>query len=231
MRFITILLGMLISVIAVAQPRYNAALLDTLTFIASTKTPSQHFAGLYYNAIEITNNYAATQPDSVRRFIFGFEERFAPAFFTSYKNLNTHTPQIYCWQPYYTDTTLNDLQYKFIGMTAHINGDMWVALKDTYSYDTLKKYKKPLLKFQQALNVLFDSMYVTSAKYPKLRRLRFLTLGLDRLIGKKVILYWRKRQVQMALLYYSNPAKCERKNRRLKNTIRRWHRFAVKWIK
>lgn len=231
MRIIAALLCTLVIFIAKGQQRYNATLLDTLAFISATNSPSRHFAGLYHNAIEITNNHASAQPDSVKNFIFGFEARFAPAFFTSYQSLVTHTPQIYCWQPYYADTTLNDLQYKFIGMTAHINGDMWVALKDACSYDTLKKYRQPLLKFQKALNVLFDSMYVTSAQYPKLKRLHFLTLGLDRIIGKKIILHWRKKQVQMALLYYSNPAKCARKNKRLKNVINRWHRFALQWIK
>lgn len=100
-------------------------------------------------------------------------------------------------------------------MAAHINGDMWVALKDKYSYDTIKKYSRHLFKFQQAFNTLFDSVYATTGKYKKLKSLHFFTLGLDRYIGKATILRWRRKQVAMALLYYTNLQKCARKERRI----------------
>ncbi len=216
---------------AFAQPRYNAALLDTLQIIAGTQTPAKHFAALYYQAIEITNKYADKQPDSVKRFIFGFEASFAPVFFTSYKNCINHTPQIPAWQQYYADTAMNELQYKFMGMNAHINGDMCRALRDTYAYDTLRKYRRQLLKFQEALNSFFDSIYNNSGKFKKLNRLHFLTMGIDRIIGKKMVLHWRKKQVQMAILYYTSPVRYERNRKRLQRRMRLWDRFAVRWIK
>lgn len=221
----------ILSVTAYTQPRYNAALLDTLQTIASTQTPARHFAQLYYQAIEITNKYAADKPDSVRHFIFGFEAAFAPVFFTSYKNYISHTPQIPAWEQYYKDTAMNELQYKFIGMNAHINGDMCRALKDTYCYDTLQKYKLHLIRFQEVLNTFFDSVYVASSEYKKLNRLHFLTIGLDRAIGKKMLLHWRKKQVQMAMLYYTNPRRFERNSKRVKRRMQRWDRFAARWIK
>lgn len=150
-----------------AQQKYNAALLDTLQQIAASNTPAKYFAQLYYNTIAATNTYAATKPDSVRDFIFGFESLFAPAFFNSFQNCINHLPQNYGWQQYYADTALTALQYHFIGMNAHINGDMWRCLKDKYGYDTLKKYRRELLHFQKILNSVFDSIYATSHQYKK----------------------------------------------------------------
>jgi len=216
---------------ASAQPKYNAALLDTLQQIAKVNTPAKYFARLYYNAIAVTNNYAATQPDNVRKFIFGFESLFAPTFFRSYRDFINHQPQVFSWQRYYADTGLNELQYQFMGMNAHINGDMWLALKDKYCYDTLKTYQQSLLQFQNTLNNFFDSIYAASGKYKKIKRLHTLTLGADKMIGRQMILHWRKRQERLALLFYSNPEKCARKAKRLKKRMAHYDSFALHWIR
>ncbi len=231
MKYAVAILLMAVTLPAIAQTRYNVSLLDSLAYIANTNTTAKHFAGLYYRAVEITNKYADKQPNSVKNFVFGFESLFGPAFTDTYQNAINNSPQTFFWQQYYQDTTLNDLQYKFIGMAAHINGDMWIALKDKYGYDTLKKYRKPLLKFQKILNTFFDSIYTAPNDYKKLGRLRILTLGMDKYIGRTMVLHWRKKQVRMAMLYYTNPQKCMRKAKHLEKIMLRYKRFAVKWIK
>jgi len=231
MKFLLVLVISSISFKSFAQQRYNAALLDTLEQIAATSTPGRHFAKLYLNAIESTNKFAGKQPENVRRFVFGFESYFAPEFFSSNKKFISQLPLEICWQRYYTDTGLNELQYQFMGMNAHINGDMWRALKDKYSYDSIKKYKQPLLEFQQSLDVFFDSLYLTTNQYKNIRRLHFLTLGLDKLLIKKMILHWRIRQVRLALLWFTNPEKCARKERRLKNKMQQYDQLALRWVK
>lgn len=216
---------------ATAQQKYNESLLDTLQQIASSNTTAKYFAQLYYNTITATNSYAATKPDSVKDFIFGFESLFAPAFFNSYQNFISHRPQTYEWEQYYSDTTLTALQYHFIGMNAHINGDMWRCLKDKYGYDTLKKYRKELLHFQKTLNSVFDSMYTTSRQYKKVRTLHLITVGMDKIMGRQMILHWRKRQVRLALQYYRHPQKCRRKIKYMHQRMQRYNHFAVHWIK
>jgi len=226
---VTIGVGFLYSTL-VAQPKYNARLLDTLQQISKSNTPAKYFAQLYYRAIEKTNAYADDQPDSVKAFIFGFESLFAPLFFRSYQNFITQQPQVFSWQRYYADTGLNGLQYQFMGMNAHINGDMWLALKDKYCYDTLKKYQRSLLQFQKVVNNFFDSIYISTSNYKKIRQLHLFTLGFDQFMGRRMILHWRKRQEQMAMLFYSNPRKCGRKWKRLQKKMVRYDRFALQWL-
>lgn len=72
---------------ATAQLNYNQALLDTLQEIVHTNTPAKYFARLYSQTIEITNIHAHKLPDSVKRFVFGLESFFAPAFFDRIKIL------------------------------------------------------------------------------------------------------------------------------------------------
>ena len=214
-----------------AQSKYNTFLLDTLQQISLTNTPAKHFAYLYYKTIQITNGYLAKQPDSVQQFIVGFESLFAPEFFRSYKNFNQQQPQVFNWQGYYADTTLNELQYQFIGMNAHINGDMWKALKNKYVYDTLVKYRKPLIRFQKVLNIFFDSIYSISGSYKKIKRLHFFTLGMDKYFGRQMILHWRKRQVSLAMLFYIKPKRWACKWKYTQKRMLHYNLFARHWIK
>ncbi len=220
-----------LSLFATAQPKYNTNLLDTLDLIAHSTTPARHFAKLYYRVIEITNAFADTFSENDKQFIFGFESYFGPAFFRSYKNYITKQPQEFSWQRYYADSTMNELQYQFTGMNAHINGDMWRALKDKYPYDTLVKYRSTLIRFQKVLNNYFDSIYTGSGRYKKVRRLHWYTLGMDKYIGHYLILHWRKRQDRLAQLFYTDPKRGERKWRYIQKRMLHYDRFAKKWIR
>jgi hypothetical protein len=219
------------NIIASQTPRYNAQLLDTLQHINNTETPSKHFAKMYYQAIEITNTYANTQPENVKRFIFGFESAFGPLFFKAHNAHVQKTVIPITWQQYYKHTNHSELYYQFVGMNAHINGDMWHALVDAYTVDTLLYYKKQLLDFQTAFNTFFDSIYSTTKKYKKLKRLHTLTLGLDKAYGRKMVYRWRKRQVLMAIWYYNNPKKWKRKHKKLLRKKAFWDRYANRWLK
>ncbi len=231
MRLFVIFLVVLVSVKAYAQPNYNADLLDTLGQIGNSNTPAKHFAKLYYQTIVITNNHISRQPENIRKFVFGFEARFASYFFNSYHNFLSNQPQIIIWQRYYSDTAFSELQYQFMGMNAHINGDMGKSLSDIYCLDTLKRYTPYLLKFQRSLNGLFDSIYLQTKKYKKIKRLHLLTLGTDKILGKRLILRWRKKQVHLAQLYHSNKKKYERISRRLRKKMNHNEHFALHWIK
>ncbi|MBS1511542.1 MAG: hypothetical protein JST86_11915 [Bacteroidetes bacterium] len=214
-----------------AQKRFNDALLDTLEHIAAQETPAKYFAQLYHGIIEKTNDYAATLPDSVQRFVFRFESLFAPFFFQSYNKYIHHEQPDAPWVRYFDSVPKNPLQYMFIGMNAHINGDMCLALVNQFSYDTIKKYRVPLLHFQSVLNAYFDSVYTGGWHYHRVCELNLLSFGADRQLGKYMISHWRKRQERLALLYYSHPLRYQRKNKRLVKKMQSYDVFALKWIR
>ncbi len=209
---------------------YNIALLNTLDSINNTNTPAKHFAALYYKAIEITNQHLHTQADPENNFIVKFEASFAPLFFTSYNNFVAKKEQSSFWEFYYNHKELNNLQYNFIGMNAHINGDMSLALVNAHPYDSLKKYEKKILRYQSKFNIFFDSIYNTTLQYKKVKTLHILSLGLNRNIGRKLVYKWRKRAVQMAILWYSNPTKYKRLRKRTNKKMHRFNKFAIKWL-
>ena len=229
--FLSLVFILLLQYNSPAQNIYNKELLDTLHEIAATNTISVHFAKLYSKAIQETNRYAKGKSENVRQFIFGFESSFGHIFCEAHRNYIAQKNIVLSWQDYYRCDTLNEIQYQFIGMNAHINGDMHKGLIEKYSYDTLKKYKRELLSFQKALNIFFDSVYASTFQYKGLKRIHHLSLGLDKLVGRKMILHWRKRQINMALLFYSDPERYYRRLKHVQKIIHRWDRRAIKYFK
>jgi hypothetical protein len=223
-KLIVVILFSFYSFASAAQTIHNKVLLDSLNEISNSTRISRHFSKLYYKAIEITNRFANDKPENVQQFVFGFESYFGPYFLKADRDYAANKKVSGVWEAYYRYDTLSEMQYQFMGMNTHINGDMHRALIAKYSYDTLKKYKPELVSFQKALNVYFDSLYNTTFKYKKLRSMHHATLGMDRLLGRKMVLHWRMRQINLALLYYTNPKRYRRRCRHLEKVMDRWNR-------
>ena len=214
-----------------AQNIYNKGLLDSLNEIAATNTISRHFAKMYYQTVMETNLFLRGKSENVRQFIFGFESAFGQIFREAHMNYKAHKNIILEWQDYYRTDSLNEIQYQFMGMNAHINGDMHKGLIEKYNYDTIKKYKRELQSFRKPLKIFYDSLYRTTFQYSGLRKLHRLSLGSDKFIGWKMILHWRHRQLNLALLYYKNPTRYNRRLKHVQRILQRWDKRAMHFFK
>ncbi len=214
-----------------SQIFYNKELLDSLNHIKNSNTIAKHFASIYYEAIEIANKFMLPKKNNEIAFVVKFESKNVPYFFQSFQNFKNQLPQTKVWQYYYSHPNLNEMQYKFIGMNAHINGDMWFALINAHPCDSIIKHKKKLLQFQKVFNIFFDSLYTTTLQYKKVKFLNFLTFGLGKYYGRKMVYQWRKNAVQMAVLWYRNPKKFKRFKKRMDNKMMRYNKFAIQYIK
>lgn len=210
---------------------YNKEILDTLNMIKEGSSLSKDFASMYYKSIEISNNQLSSLSSSAKEFIIRFESSFAACFFKQHFNKQNQLPVNEVWKTFFSDTTYNKLQYQFIGMNAHINGDIWVALVNTHKVDSILKYKIQLLDFQKSFDLLFDSIYKLTFDYSKVRLLNTISLGLTKPYGKKMIYRWRKRQILLAIAYYTNENKFNRLYNRIKRKKAYYDKFALKWLK
>lgn len=207
-----------------------ATVSDSLYKIAGNQTISGHFAFLYYKSSLEADKYAATQDVAAGNFLTVFEKSFATYFFEAAKKGQQPQLQTFSWQRYYNRCDLNAFQYYLLGMNAHINGDMWQALVTAHPYDSIKKYRQAITDFQHPLAVLFDSTYTACRKFKKLNRFHHLTLGLGKWYGKKMMLHWRKKQLQLALLYYNNTAKFNRRLHKTHCNMKRLDALLIKWF-
>ena len=199
---------------------YESGLLLKLDSISQSPSISRHFSKLYYNTTVIADNFFAESDESVRSFMKRLEDRFGDFFFEaaqSYKN-GTKIPEP--WATYFSDGNFSEAQYFLLGANAHINGDIWKALTAEFSLQEIRNNRLQYFSFYKGLKKIYSDVYHTtmiSAKKAKL--LHHISLGFDKVYGKIMLKRWRKRQIQLATLYFTDKHRFERKLNKLKNKM------------
>ena len=206
---------------------FNQIYLDSLASIEKGNTISQYFAGLYRQTIIITNDYAKHQTQAVQSFAFRLDDAFIPQFFQAHEAYLKGKEIPANWETYYQSDSLNSLQYQFLGMNAHINGDLHLALIQQFGYDSIKEHKRDLMSFQKVLNSIVDSIYGQTKAYPELKIFHDLTLGTNRIMAREMVRHWRRRQINLALLYYHKPKKYQRRLAHVQSLKAKWDKAVL----
>lgn len=209
------------------QNQFNQSYLDSLLSIEKANTISKHFAGLYRQTVLITNEYAKTKDQFANNFILKLDDAFIPIFFQAHEAFKNGKEIPANWKTYYQSNSLNSLQYQFLGMNAHINGDLHLALIQQFGYDSIKAHKKDLMSFQTVLNQIVDSVYEQTKAYPELKIFHDLTLGTNRIMAREMVRHWRRRQINLALLYYHKPKKYQRRLQHVQSLKTKWDRAVL----
>lgn len=183
----------------------DIALLQKLDSIKKSQSVARHFAELYFSTTAKAANYFLNRSKKENDFIQRFETRFAEFFFRSTEAHTERSPIPRKWKAYFADTALSPLQYKLLGINAHINGDIWKVLTVEFSLKEIEENRDSYFSFQKRLKDQYREFYDSSRKSSaKIRLLHMVTAGLDKLYGKMMLTRWRKRQLQMAFLYFNN---------------------------
>ena len=198
--------------VAAQLSEQETSLLQKLDSLKKGGSVAKHFAELYYSTTVRATNYFMNRSQREQDFIRRFETRFANFFFRSVEARlqNISIPRE--WKAYFTDAELSPLQYQLLGINAHINGDIWQALTAEFSLEEIRKNKDSYYSFQNGLIEQYREFYIASRKASsKIRTLHVATAGLDKLFGKMMLVKWRKRQLQLAVLYFNNRQKFDKK--------------------
>ena len=179
---------------------------------STRKTPviASHFASLYLQTTISAVNFFEHDNDGVKKYIQRLETSFASFFFRAAEayRLNTEIPKP--WKAYFEDTTLSRVQYQLLGINAHINGDIWQALTTEFTLQEMLENERAYFVFNKGLTKEYRRFYeIAIGTDPKTHLLNNISLGLSRLYGKMMMVRWRKRQVQLAILYFSDPTRFE----------------------
>lgn len=205
-------------------------LLDSLRPVAGTTGPSRHFAALYYDLTVKIGPHTRRLPEGPRNFINRFAENFLQFFIEAHRcHLNGQAiPEN--WVRYYQHGE-HELQGQFAGMNAHINGDMWQALRQTGPADSICKYRRDLILLQPVFKRFFDSLYGVALEEKRVRTLHRLTLGLGRWYGKSRMARWRKRQLNLAIWHETRPDRFRKTWKRVQRIMIRLDALAGRWLR
>ncbi len=220
----------LIMIPASAQPSFTEKkLLQELDSASRASAPAKYFASIYLTTTEKAIRYYAADTSAQKQLILRFEDRFAGLYFSSAGNFIHHQPVADAWKNYYRDSLMPPVKYMLYGINAHINGDIWQALQQSFSYDELKTVRPAYDGFYQGLLLEYNEFYRAAYRASRtIRHLHLLTLGADKLYGRLLLKRWRKRQMKLALTYYTDNnkfgyklAKLKRKKERIDRLIGR----------
>lgn len=202
----TFLFIVLVQLIGYTQEKdIEIELLKKLDSISKSSSIARHFASLYFETTILSIDFFANADPAVKNFIGRLENNFAGFFFRSADAHFNKTAIPVVWQSYFRDSTLSPLQYKLLGINAHINGDIWQALTSEFSGKELMENRITYLRFQKGLQKQYQRFYddYVSSNL-KTGLLNNTTLGLTKIYGKMMLARWRKRQLRLAILYHTD---------------------------
>lgn len=195
-------------------------LLRKLDSVQRSSSVSRHFAELYFKVTAGAIDYFSKEDESVQDFMQRLELRFADYFFTAAGLFNQKKEIPPSWKTYYADTSRSSLQYFLLGANAHINGDIWQTLTNEFSLPELKKYKKYYYRFNRKLKPILLGVYNSAFEsVSKIRLLHTITLGLDKQYSKQMLIRWRKRQMKLSILWFTDKYQFEKKLMSLKKKM------------
>ncbi len=207
-------------------------LLRKLESLASHSGEVKHFAALYRATTLEAIRFFAQHHEGSRQFIRSLEWRFAEHFFRAVQGdiKSTHYPSH--WRPYFENTSLSPLQYCLLGANAHINGDIWRSLTETFSFEEIQEHYRAFLDYEKGLWPTYLTLYEYGRQHnPLIQWLHIASLGFSRNLGFSLLRHWRKRQVKLALLYYQSPSLFQKEQKKLERRMKWIEWMIVKLIR
>jgi len=208
-------LFILLYVPLIMQGQYSEqsiSLLIRMDSAANAKSVTRYFAGLYRNTTFSAVDYFSRYDDQVQSFMQRLEKRFAGYFFEAAIAYEKHAEIPLNWKNYFKEQDLSEIQYLFLGANAHINGDIWQALVSEFSLEEIEQNKKAFFAYENTLADQFQYLYkLAKDNVSKIRLLHSLTLGFDKVYGVLMLHRWRKRQMELAILFYTNKTRFTKK--------------------
>ena len=173
---------------------------------------ARYFAAIYFETTVKAVDFFDKSDSSVRRFMERLESGFAGYFFRSAETFAKGEAVPAVWQTYFSGKSFTPLQYQLLGINAHINGDIWQAMTKEFSLRELRDNKRCYFDFNRGLFKEYREVYTAGVRTSvTISMFHNASLGLDELYGKMMLKRWRKRQMQLAILYFTDHEKFSKK--------------------
>ena len=152
--------------------------------------------------------------DSIAKsFITWFEMRFADYFLNAcFDDKNGNLAETSEWNCYFSSKDVRPWQLVLLGVNAHINIDFWQALTDNFSEKEIRQNKKQLLACRFSVAKVYSGLFdIMIAESEYLKFINAFTKGFAAELGKRIMFKWRRRNINLAILFYHNHEKFKRK--------------------
>lgn len=201
-------------------------ILCKLDTIRNGRSIAHHFAELYFEITLNSADFFADADTSVQRLVEKMRAGFAGYFFRSADAYEKHQQIPPEWEDYYADSNGSFMRFIFLGINAHINGDIWRTLTTELSQEELKTIRPYYFSYYKQLKKEYDKIYQLAVDCcPRIRHALQLTFGTGRHYGKIMLKRWLRRQMELAELYFTDPIRFSQKLQRLERKMHRLNRL------
>lgn len=203
--------------------------IKTLDSIRNSENVGKYFAEIYYQTADASISVLSQEDSIGLQFIDKLERNFVDYFTESNNAYLSNQPINEIWETYYSSPAFHPVKYQLLGINAHINGDLWKALTDGFTYEDLKKNKPLFLSCNETfLNQIYNDLYDTSfVNIPFVKVLHYMTFGWNKRYGQKMLHRWRKSQFELAEYYFLDKEKFQRRYKKINRKRRRFNRFVM----
>lgn len=183
--------------------------------VAQAGGTGSHFAKIYTKVMANIELQLQGVDNGTAAFIRKFENRFAEYFFIACQqhengNLPTSSP----WHNLFSNPSVHPVRSTVMGINAHTNADIWQALVNNFTGEEIRTYRKRFLSFQASIAKVYFPFYDSVALDSwYMRFMRSMTKGLVKNLGERIIYKWRVRAINLAITYFEDPEKFQRKLR------------------
>lgn len=180
-----------------------------LDSIGRSNSIGSYFGELYFEFLKLVEKKLSGADTVTERLVRNFEIVFARFFIDACIAYKDHQPiPLPAWRNYFTDTTLQPIQYELLGANAHLNGGLAEAIKGSYKPKEWELVKKKYVIFNSCLNETYRKVCKEAIQTnDRVRFLNNITLGLDKLLGHYYLYRWRKRQMRLTEYSFGNSPK------------------------
>lgn len=204
-------------------------LLQRLDSVKCSSSIASYFASIYLTTTQNAIHFFSKYKEPVRASLQRLEDRFAEYFFRSAEACCEKKEIPAEWKEYYSNSFLSPLQYRLLGINAHINGDIWKALITEFTLEEIMRIKKYYFNFNRGLREIYFNFYNEASRgYSKIRWLHLASLGTDKSFGEMMLLRWRNRQMRLAVLYYTHPTRFNKQHRKLEKKMQRLNNLILR---
>lgn len=187
------------------QGHYAFLELYQLDSLGHSNSTGRYFGALYFSFLQSIEKQLEPFDPKTRELVRRFEKIFARFYIEACAAHRQNQPiAVNEWSAYFSNQSLQPIQYKLLGTNAHLNGALWQALTNTFSMEEMGQLKKEFVIFKKSLNHIYKLVYaeaVTSNQ--KLKNLATVSLGFSEVAGNFYLYKWRRRQMRLARLYWS----------------------------
>lgn len=181
--------------------------------ISQLKIAGSHFARIYSKVMTNEEQQITGIDSAASTFIRKFEIHFADYFLQACKDdMNGNLSSSSAWKNLFSNPSAQSLRLTLMGINAHVNGDIWQTLVNNFPEKEIRLHKKAFLACQSSIVKVyypfFDSIALQSWY---LKFMRSFTKGLVKNLGERILYKWRHRQVSLAILYYHDHEKFEKR--------------------